>query len=147
MMRPLRRYTARGHKLRFLCSRWIARFASSGGFGNPPRALALAKTQFVTAPSIEHMSEAEVIARTQTPATVRSLASDLSALGVQPGMTLLAHSAWNDENFPRIGEAFAHETGLERRGQVALAEARLMPQHALVDYAVTWMEQHRPDRS
>jgi len=39
------------------------------------------------------MSEAEQIARVDRPATVASLAADLAALGVMPGMTLLVHSA------------------------------------------------------
>ncbi len=52
---------------------------------------------------------------------------------------------WNDQDFPQIGADFARETGLERIGRVALAEARLLPQRALVDYAVGWMERHRTD--
>lgn len=43
-------YTGHGHKLRFSCSRWIAK--SSGGFGNPLQARRLIKTQFVAALSI-----------------------------------------------------------------------------------------------
>jgi aminoglycoside 3-N-acetyltransferase len=50
---------------------------------------------------------------------------------------------WHDEDFERLGADFARDTGLERTGRVALAEARLMPQRALVDYAVRWMEQNR----
>lgn len=37
--------------------------------------------------------ELEIIAATHTPATVKSLARDLIALGVQPGVTLLVHSS------------------------------------------------------
>jgi aminoglycoside 3-N-acetyltransferase len=51
--------------------------------------------------------------------------------------------SWNDDDFPNIGADFARDTGLERMGRVALAEARLMPQRLLVDYAVHWMERHR----
>lgn len=51
---------------------------------------------------------------------------------------------WEDGDFPRLGADFARDTGLERVGRVALAEARLMPQRALVDYAVGWMERNRP---
>ncbi len=40
------------------------------------------------------MTEADAVERTEgLPATVRSLADDLSALGVRPGMTLLVHSS------------------------------------------------------
>jgi aminoglycoside N3'-acetyltransferase len=39
------------------------------------------------------MSEEAVIARTSTPGTITSLASDLHLLGVEPGMTLLVHSS------------------------------------------------------
>lgn len=40
-----------------------------------------------------NMSEADIIQRTQLPATRKSLVRDLRALGVQPGMTLLVHSS------------------------------------------------------
>jgi aminoglycoside 3-N-acetyltransferase len=39
------------------------------------------------------MSEGEVVERTETPATRESLAQDLYALGVRPGMTLIMHSS------------------------------------------------------
>ena len=39
------------------------------------------------------MDEADIIARTDRPATRESLASNLRHLGVEPGMTLLAHSS------------------------------------------------------
>lgn len=48
-----------------------------------------------------------------------------------------------DDDFELIGADFARATGLERVGRVALAEARLLPQRALVDYAVRWIEQNR----
>lgn len=51
--------------------------------------------------------------------------------------------SWNDDDFPQVGADFARDTGLERAGRVALAEARLMPQRALIDYAVRWMETNR----
>jgi aminoglycoside 3-N-acetyltransferase len=50
---------------------------------------------------------------------------------------------WDESDFVRLGEDFARQTGLVRRGQVAQAIARLMPQPALVDHAVRWMEQNR----
>ncbi len=46
-------------------------------------------------------------------------------------------------DFPQIGEAFAQESGAVRSGGVGNAPALLMPQHALVDFAVRWMEAHR----
>lgn len=50
---------------------------------------------------------------------------------------------FNDDDFPDIGAAFAQETGLEQKGPVGMATARLMPQKPLVDYGVRWMRQHR----
>lgn len=49
----------------------------------------------------------------------------------------------DSDDFLRIGEAFSIETGLEKQGQVGMAMARLMPQKALVDYGVVWMEKNR----
>ncbi|HSG25769.1 MAG TPA: AAC(3) family N-acetyltransferase [Anaerolineales bacterium] len=49
----------------------------------------------------------------------------------------------DSDDFPQIGKAFSNDTGLETFGQVAMAEARLMPQKELVDYAVWWMENNR----
>jgi aminoglycoside 3-N-acetyltransferase len=46
-------------------------------------------------------------------------------------------------DFPEIGAAFEAETGLVRRGRVAQAEALLMPQRELVDFAVRWMGGNR----
>jgi hypothetical protein len=41
----------------------------------------------------------------------------------------------HDHDFDIIGADFSRATGLERTGRVGEAEARLMPQQALVDYA------------
>lgn len=49
----------------------------------------------------------------------------------------------NDEDFPQIGEAFERGTGATRIGPVGRGTARLMPQRALVDFAVRWMEKER----
>ena len=51
----------------------------------------------------------------------------------------------DSDDFPAIGEAFARDTGLVRVGRIGAAHALLMPQRALVDYGVHWMETHRPD--
>lgn len=47
------------------------------------------------------------------------------------------------EDFPQLGAGFARDTGLVRAGQAAAAPALLMPQRALVDYGVRWLEAHR----
>lgn len=50
----------------------------------------------------------------------------------------------NDQDFPQIGEAFEAQAGDALRiGPVGSGTARLMRQRALVDFAVTWMENHR----
>ncbi|WP_437498501.1 aminoglycoside N(3)-acetyltransferase [Sorangium sp. So ce1099] len=51
--------------------------------------------------------------------------------------------ALDDGDFDRIGADFARDTGLERRGRAGAATALLMPQRALVDYGVGWMERNR----
>ena len=50
---------------------------------------------------------------------------------------------WNDDDFPTIGAAFASETGLERNGTIGFAPSKLMPQRALIDFGVRWMEKNR----
>jgi aminoglycoside 3-N-acetyltransferase len=49
----------------------------------------------------------------------------------------------DSDDFTVIGESFERATGLVVRGRVAQAEALLMPQRALVDYGVRWMEENR----
>ena len=46
-------------------------------------------------------------------------------------------------DFERIGECFERDSGCVRRGKVGDADAQLMPQRDLVDFAVAWMEEHR----
>jgi len=48
----------------------------------------------------------------------------------------------DEDDFPQIGAAFEASGGV-RVGKVAMAEARLMDQRALVDFAVGWIEKHR----
>lgn len=55
----------------------------------------------------------------------------------------VSHLNYDLSDFNRIGAAFAADTGLCRHGLVADAQAMLMPQRALVDYAVAWMRRHR----
>ena len=50
---------------------------------------------------------------------------------------------WDDSDFTALGADFARETGQQVEGKIAKATALLMPQRALVDYAITWLEQHR----
>jgi aminoglycoside 3-N-acetyltransferase len=50
---------------------------------------------------------------------------------------------WDDTGFEELGAAFAQDTGLQHAGTVAQAPALLMPQRALVDYAVGWLERAR----
>jgi aminoglycoside 3-N-acetyltransferase len=49
----------------------------------------------------------------------------------------------NSDDFEWIGAAFESAVGLSA-GRVGGAEARLMPQRALVDFATDWMAAHRP---
>lgn len=49
----------------------------------------------------------------------------------------------NSDDFGQIGLDFEQVTGLVRRGRVGQALARLMPQRALVDFGVRWMESNR----
>ena len=50
---------------------------------------------------------------------------------------------WDESDFVRIGADVAAGTDAERVGTVGAATARLAPQRALVDFAVSWMERHR----
>lgn len=49
----------------------------------------------------------------------------------------------DDSDFPLIGKNFGESTGLVRTGPIAHGVAQLMPQRALVDFAVEWMEANR----
>jgi aminoglycoside 3-N-acetyltransferase len=48
----------------------------------------------------------------------------------------------SDEDFPKLGEAFA-ATGQVRRGPVGVGEGQFMRQRALVDFGVEWMHNNR----
>ncbi len=50
--------------------------------------------------------------------------------------------AFDTDDFPTLGDAFG-ATGQERIGRVGMANARLMRQRDLVDFAARWMEQNR----
>jgi aminoglycoside 3-N-acetyltransferase len=47
------------------------------------------------------------------------------------------------EDFEQIGKDYLTETGKVSSGKVGLADAQLIPQPDLVDYAVKWIERHR----
>ncbi len=49
----------------------------------------------------------------------------------------------NSDDFGRLGEDFERVTGSVRTGRVGAGVGRLMDQHALVDFAVPWIEKHR----
>lgn len=51
--------------------------------------------------------------------------------------------ALDSDDFEAIGEQFESDTKLGRRGKVANAQAILVPQRELVDYAVGWLESNR----
>jgi aminoglycoside 3-N-acetyltransferase len=46
-------------------------------------------------------------------------------------------------DFEMIGKVFAEKTGLERTSKIGQADAKLLPQRELVDFAVQWMEKYR----
>lgn len=50
---------------------------------------------------------------------------------------------WNDKDFAACGADFTRDTGLIQGGRIAAGAALLMPQRALIDYGVAWMERHR----
>jgi aminoglycoside 3-N-acetyltransferase len=72
----------------------------------------------------------------------RQFASPLLVNG-QREWTVYLDIHFETDDFPDIGAAFDRATGLVRHGRVGEAEALLMPQRELVDYAVVWMELHR----
>jgi aminoglycoside 3-N-acetyltransferase len=49
----------------------------------------------------------------------------------------------DESDFQAIGDSFERTMEYVHRGKVAGAKARLMPQRALVNYAVEWIEQNR----
>ena len=50
---------------------------------------------------------------------------------------------YNDGDFLEIGEAYEEGGNELSTGKIGYAESRLIPQRALVDFAVSWMEEHR----
>lgn len=53
----------------------------------------------------------------------------------------------DSSDFRLIGESFEREVGAACRGRVGQAEALLVPQRQLVDYAVEWMRRNRAPRT
>ncbi|QAY67673.1 aminoglycoside N(3)-acetyltransferase [Paenibacillus protaetiae] len=54
-----------------------------------------------------------------------------------------ADLAYDSSDFSRIGEDFERDTGLVKRGLIGQSSALLLPQRAVVDYAVEWMKRNR----
>jgi aminoglycoside 3-N-acetyltransferase len=70
------------------------------------------------------MTEAESIALTQIPATVESIRSDLIALGVEPGMTLIMHASLSSIGWVCGGPVAviqAVERTITKRGTLVMA--------------------------
>jgi aminoglycoside 3-N-acetyltransferase len=57
--------------------------------------------------------------------------------------TIFEEVDYAEEDFPQLGADFAKDTGMEIQGLLGQGESRLMPQRALVDYAVGWLEKNR----
>jgi aminoglycoside 3-N-acetyltransferase len=49
----------------------------------------------------------------------------------------------DESDFDRLGNDFESETTALKIGRIGLAEARVMSQRSLVDYAVGWMKRNR----
>lgn len=60
--------------------------------------------------------------------------------GVREWVTFREYSE-GSERFPEIGEAYQRAGGELRAGRVGQAEAMLIPQRELVDFAVEWLEE------
>jgi len=66
-------------------------------------------------------------------------------------VTIAGHRQWmpikdialDCSDFDRIGRSFERDSGSVSRGKVGDADAHLMPQRDLVDFAAAWMERHR----
>ncbi len=80
--------------------------------------------------------------RAQIPHAIMHTGSPLMIDGVRQWVAY-DDIDWDDSGFDDLGADFARDTGLQRRGKVARADALLMPQRPLVDYAVRWLERHR----
>ncbi len=50
---------------------------------------------------------------------------------------------YDSEDFPALGSAFAAESGLLHEGPAGEGRAMFMPQRALVDFGIRWLEQNR----
>ena len=49
----------------------------------------------------------------------------------------------DSDDFVELGKAFAEQSNLQRSGKIGEADALLMPQPALVDFAAKWLSAHR----
>ena len=80
--------------------------------------------------------------RAQIPHEIAHCGSPMMVDGVRQWVTW-EDIDWDDSDFVELGADFARETGLQREGKIAHADALLMPQRTLIDYAIPWLERHR----
>ncbi|MEP7291357.1 MAG: AAC(3) family N-acetyltransferase, partial [Chloroflexota bacterium] len=85
-----------------------------------------------------HVAEA----RAQIPHEITPHGAPIMVDGVRRWVTW-SDLDWNDSDFIELAADFACETGLQRSGKVANADALLVPQRPLIDYAIPWLEAHR----
>jgi aminoglycoside 3-N-acetyltransferase len=85
-----------------------------------------------------HVAEA----RAAIPRKMVQLGAPMLVDGVRQWITY-EDIDWDETDFDKLGADFAKDTGLQREGKIGRATASLMPQRALIDYGVGWLEQHR----
>jgi aminoglycoside 3-N-acetyltransferase len=87
-----------------------------------------------------HLAEHRLV---RPPARRRTAAPVLDAAGQRQWVTFDELDVDSDD-FAALGEAFALETGLERRVALGAAQARCVPVRPLLAFAAAWLAAHRP---